>query len=257
MAQSKARINGNELDAAWIKEECYKQNEKLSQHIEDSPTQHYLLVLGDYLKRGLKAKLEALGVQILQHNGDNIYLCFCKDKERLQDIYDQEGVHGVIPCPSELKIESSLQLSGDEGIDTRQVQIFLRSEIDMPAEKVSEEISTVTSIPTQSMSIEDNQSVIRMEIKHNDLMQIASFESVAAIREVVDLDYNIYTARETIGVNKLPNNTQYEGDDQTITVADSGFDKGSLQDGKLMTEMGMEHMSAALYLETGSVGKGI
>lgn len=230
MAQSKARINGNELDAAWIKEECYKQNEKLSQHIEDSPTQHYLLVLGDYLKRGLKAKLEALGVQILQHNGDNIYLCFCKDKERLQDIYDQESVHGVIPCPSELKIESSLQLSGDEGIDTRQVQIFLRSEIDMPAEKVSEEISTVTSIPTQSMSIEDNQSVIRMEIKQIDLMQIASFESVAAIREVVDLDYNIYTARETIGVNKLPNNTQYEGDDQTITVADFGFDKGSLQD---------------------------
>ncbi|KAI3011068.1 hypothetical protein CBS147346_1269 [Aspergillus niger] len=136
----------------------------------------------------------------------------------------------MIPLPSELKIEPNLkQLEHKD--DTQQVQVFLRRETDASIEAVSQKISTDTSIPTKEMVFEEDRQMIRMPVNKADMEKIASLDSVAAIREIVEEDFDNYKARETIGVSWMPSNgTGYEGQGQTITVADTGFDTGDLAD---------------------------
>ncbi|PLN84900.1 peptidase S8/S53 domain-containing protein [Aspergillus taichungensis] len=172
MATPAAQINGNDITQDWAKEQRAKEGWSELETMGDSMTKYHLIILGEPLKRELKTKLGGFGVKILQHNGDNIYLCHCTRKEKLKTICDETGIHGMIPLPPDFKIEPSLKhLENDD--DTQTVQISLRSE-------------TAASAEESEMKIEEDKQTIQMDV--NNIAAIRGVRTIPEMRAITVAD---------------------------------------------------------------------
>ncbi|KIL83901.1 kp-43 peptidase [Fusarium avenaceum] len=77
------------------------------------------------------------------------------------------------------------------------------------------------------MAVWHSDSIVRLEVNEDQLKKIAKIDNVATIDKVQGLKLCDNLARSILKSDFKLNDTVFQGEGQTITVADTGFDSGS------------------------------
>lgn len=224
-----ASINGNEFTLASLA--TYAGSSQGTQLDALSPsTNYFLLETRSPLQRTEKRKLQELLVDLQQYLGSNTWLCRY-EPANITPLLNEPFVAHVRPYPPQLKIQSSLKLGSDDAVGARTVDIVMHEPGNDPARELSERIQELAGIDPGSIDIRREESVIRLTIGKDKLEDIANLENVGSIEEVHDLKFCNNVAREIIHADTsgLLHDLAYKGNNQLVTVADSGFDKGDAQ----------------------------
>lgn len=188
---------------------------------------NYIVIrLHDTLNRSQKQKLQSYGVVLQKHLGDNTWKCRYEPSD-ISRIISEDFVKDAIPEPIELKVASGLDTNAD---DRQMVDVVLQEQADQSAQQIGTLIQGITGVPTDDMSARRDNTIIRVKVPLNQLREIASIDSVASIEKVVGVELHNNIARGILNADIVVNSTTYKGKGQVVTVADTGFDKGSTDD---------------------------
>ncbi|KAK4034407.1 peptidase S8/S53 domain-containing protein [Parachaetomium inaequale] len=211
------RLNGNDFTFDSV-----SQQRPPGGQLEEG--KNYIVIhLHNTLNRTQKQKLQSHGVVLQKHLGDNTWKCRYEPSD-IGRIINEEFVKDAIPEPIELKVQPGL----DTNADGRQtVDVVLQEQADQSAEQIGTLIHGITGVPTDSMSARRDNTIIRVEVPLSQLREIASIDSVASIEKVVDVELHNNVARGILNADVVVNATAYRGDEEIVTVADTGFDTGS------------------------------
>ncbi|KAK0709893.1 peptidase S8/S53 domain-containing protein [Lasiosphaeria miniovina] len=192
--------------------------------------QNYIVIqLHDTLNRAQKQRLQSHGVVIQKHLGNNAWKCRYEPSD-IGRIISEDFVKDAVPEPPQLKVQPSLDTDANH---VQTVDVVLQDRADRSAEEVSTLIQGITGVAPDNMSTRRDNTVIRVEVPLNRLAEIAAIDSVASIEKVVDLGLHNNVARGILNANNVTvkdTATPFKGAGQIVTVADTGFDKGSTTD---------------------------
>ncbi|KAJ5674629.1 serine protease ABC transporter B family tagB [Penicillium maclennaniae] len=226
-------LNGNKFSLSEDSEFSSLSTFDVKPSINDS---NYILIkLTGALDREKKRRLSELHIQVQQFLGDNTFKCRYEptDIDRIREqtfIENVEVLSPLLKLPPSLKTQSHFEHHDEP----KSVDLVLHQAADQSAEDLMQEISHITGIAPENMSVRADNSVIRAQISPKDLLQIAKIDSVGAIEEVHSLTLLNNVARDVIhadiGDSVAGSLTPYKGKDQVVTVADTGFDTGDKSD---------------------------
>ena len=189
--------------------------------------QNYIVIrLRDTMTRAQKLKLQSYGVVLQKNLGNNAWKCRYEPSD-LDRIVGEDFVLNAIPEPASLKVQAGLNPSAD-GLQT--VDVVLQEGADQTLDQVGALIHGITGVPLEQMDARRDNTIIRVPVLLRNLLDIASIDSVASIEKVVDVELHNNVARGILKADVSVNSTCYKGKDQIVTVADTGFDKGSQGD---------------------------
>ncbi|KXX75295.1 Serine protease/ABC transporter B family protein tagC [Madurella mycetomatis] len=183
--------------------------------------------------RELKKRLSEVHLEPERNLGDNTWLCKPSGDTGvgidLDLVKRLDLINIARTVPLSLKIQPSLK-AGDETA-THVVDIVLYgSESEDSIHELSRRISEAVGVSVESMRFRRENSIIRLKTPQSSLSIIAQDPRVSAIEQVHELELHNNVARGVIHADVLINDTPFKGKGQIITVADSGFDKGSTAD---------------------------
>ncbi|KAL4862378.1 hypothetical protein BDV12DRAFT_207279 [Aspergillus spectabilis] len=159
-------------------------------------------------------ELDRLGVEIQEYASKNTYLC------------------GLFIIDSSLKTRAAARelpsfptIPKDHFPQT--VDIILYRGIDPKSSDVLSEIAAATHADPKTLTT--GSTKIRLKVQSQYLESLAAKDKVRLIQPVHAARLFNDRATQNLGTHFLaPNNTQYEGADEVVAIADTGFDEGSL-----------------------------
>lgn len=183
--------------------------------------------------RKLKQRLFEVNLEPERNLGDNTWLCKSLGNTDagidLNSVKRLDLINIARTVPLSLKIQPSLK-TGDETA-THVVDIVLYGpEPEDSIHELSRRISRAVGGSAKTLHFRCHNSIIRLETPQSSLPVIAQDPRVSAIEQVHELELHNNVARGVIHADVLINDTPFKGEGEIITVADSGFDKGSTTD---------------------------
>jgi serine protease AprX len=149
-------------------------------------------------------------------------------EERLgQDTYDGSGTYPVYSLMSQpLILAETPNLEVIQITDTCTVDITLHN--GLTAESVLTQL--VTEAGVDESSVEFSTRKLRMTVDRACLKGPATHDCVRAIEEVFPKAASNHHAGDIMCADIQTNNTSFHGEGQIVTVADTGFDAGSIEE---------------------------
>ncbi|KID86185.1 KP-43 peptidase [Metarhizium guizhouense ARSEF 977] len=216
-------VNGNELSTAVPS-------------TSDTRSTDFIVVRGiNRISADNKRELAKKGAAVTEYLGNDIYLCHYKPSN-LQPIRDLPFVAQANIFPHDVKksrsIINAIKSSESEGHPqkTFNVEIFLHKGEEV-SESVIKELSEKTDIVPKDIVAEEN--VIKLAADASTIDKIVEVDAIKAIEESIKPKLFNDISREDIGIvypRVSPLGVNYEGQDQVIAIADTGFDTGSKDD---------------------------
>lgn len=197
-------------------------------HPSDRATDfNYILIQGqNALSDTQMREIQSLGVQFVEYLSGKAWLCRFEPPD-LSVIRTLDYIRHVSKFPAIQKLAP--ELKHQESIGVRTVDIVLHGLFDEMASDLSQRVSRLTGVSPEDMSIRRGDTVIRTSVDPQRLFDIAKLDNVGSIQEVVELVLHSNVARTILNVDATQNEpTGLTGAGQTITVADTGFDKGDV-----------------------------
>ncbi|KAI0867608.1 peptidase S8/S53 domain-containing protein [Hypoxylon argillaceum] len=197
-------------------------------HPSDRATDfNYILIQGqNALSDTQMREIQSLGVQFVEYLSGKAWLCRFEPPD-LSVIRTLDYIRHVSKFPAIQKLAP--ELKHQESIGVRTVDIVLHGLSDEMASDLSQRVSRLTGVSPEDMSIRRGDTVIRTSVDPQRLFDIAKLDNVGSIQEVVELVLHSNVARTILNVDATQNEpTGLTGAGQTITVADTGFDKGDV-----------------------------
>ena len=223
-----ASINGNQFTVASLAARSSSSNSELKELLPS--TNYIVLETKNPIQRVEKRKLQELSVDLQQYLGGNTWLCRYEPAD-ITPLLTESFVELVKPYPSHLKIQPSLNPSGSDAAEVRTVDVIMHNRADDSAVELSDRIQKLAGVDQSNMDIRREESIIRLTVRKDKLVEIAKIDSVGSIEEVHKLKFCNNIAREIIHADSkaLSHDLSFKGNNQLITVADSGFDKGDAE----------------------------
>lgn len=209
--------------------------------IDASASDYILIQTSQPLTKAQKEELATMGVDILEYVPLDTYLCYYKSKD-LTGIRALDYVTWANIYMEGFKIAPSIKFNESDAprirnlAETvtkpvkqfsqtpRKVDIVFHKDVD--AEKVRQKIATAAHLDPSDLEMEDGK--IRITIQSKYLPAIAKIDEVRHIEEVFPLRLHNNVARKIVNAGVVTSGQKFEGEDQIVVVADTGFDMGSL-----------------------------
>ncbi|KAK2013307.1 subtilisin-like protease [Colletotrichum eremochloae] len=227
----------------------------------DASESGYILIRtdGDPLRKTQKTELQSLGVQIHEFLGDyqQIYLCGYPKGRSLDSIRALGYIDYVDVYSSDLVIHDAMidPLHGASRDRTVEVDVLLHHDINGETQhELIEKICNIEGL--NNLTIDEDSGIIRLNVEEGVLKSIADLDEVRVIHPVnervlmaniarrllgfpvLDTSYTTNRDESTLPLSTPPTSVlfssssscRYQGRDQLVCVADTGFDKGSTTD---------------------------
>ncbi|MFL5802599.1 MAG: S8 family serine peptidase [Roseiflexaceae bacterium] len=206
----------------------------------DASTSDYILIQTKQpLDQAQKAELANLGVTILEYVPENTYLCHYKGTDlsaiRALPYVTWANIYmrgfKVAPAliapaadPKALTLSEVAARPERPLTDTpKTVDVIFQNDVD--PETVRAKLAAAARLDPADLKLSSHKA--RIIIKTRYLPDLAAIDEVRNIEEVVPMKLHNNIARQLLKVGVPNNGTIFEGDGQTVAVADTGFDKGS------------------------------
>lgn len=230
-------INGNELNPL-VHTETLRASGLQS---GDTSKSNYILVqAAKPLSVEQEEELEKLGVAIHEYVSENTYLCAYKGSD-LSSIRTLSFVNwandylNLFVVQSDLKSQdsSTQTLSALSAVpkssNTHVVDVMLHHDVDPSEEVVKSGIATAAHVDPANIIVCTGR--VRLTVEEQYLEEIATLDSVRMIKKFYPAKLFNNKAVKVLNDDKIEvNGTTYQGGDQIIAVADTGFDKGDPKD---------------------------
>ncbi|KAJ0295350.1 hypothetical protein COL516b_012666 [Colletotrichum fioriniae] len=210
------QINGNTANLARLPDSVPK----------DAESTNFILIQGHSdLTPSQKQNLEDSKANILEYVSRNTYLCRYEPKD-LSAIRAMASVKSVIPYLPNLKTTISLKelIERDDKKTHYEVDCVLHKSPNVNADNLATSIALKARVDLQDLQI--SPSIIRVTVHQDNLSEIAELDSISRIEEVRPVEVLNNEARGILNVDLLTLSSPYEGANQRICVADTGFDLG-------------------------------
>ena len=217
-------INGNIVDF----DKSHPSTEPFSPDASAADSNYILIKTNDSLNRQEKAELQELGAVLQEYVADNLYLYQYKPTE-LAPIRDKSFVAGAGIYSKNLKANADLKtVSSVAPEDTRTINVVLHEDKDKAPRDLVPELARAAGVAEDQITVDGNQA--KLEVKPDKIGSLAAVDSVRTLEDVPKrVLFNNY-ARQVLDADVVVNNTPYQGAGQVVAVADTGLDKGSVQD---------------------------
>jgi serine protease AprX len=206
---------------------------------EDASKSDYILIqFTSTPDAASRKRISRAHVEILEYVSENTYLCYYKDKDlskirSLRDVTWADIYFSGFKIPPNLRdrIEGGLtqlvpRATASSHSNKRDlVDIVFHDNVDPTSPFVRKAIAEATRLGDEILPT--GRHKIRVTIPGKYLDDIAAIDGVRVILRVPALELKNNIARNIINANVIVNGTTYQGEGQIISVADSGFDKGS------------------------------
>ena len=212
----------------------------------DATDSDYILIQTEHpLSKNDKSELTNMGVTILEYVPDDTYLCSYRgtDLNQVRSLSNVVWVNiymeGFKVAPS-LKSSPGTTTSGTQDLlelaaatprlfnaSPKLVDIVFHANVD--PQSVRDELAAAVGLDASDLTIMTHKMRLNVEAKHfNDL---ANIDQVRHIEEVFPMKLHNNIARGILNLEPPANPNQiFEGQGQTVAVADTGFDRGSTTD---------------------------
>jgi hypothetical protein len=204
----------------------------------DASQSNYILVQTKApLSDGERGQLTKLGVEIQEYVPDDTYLCRYVPTDlgalRKLPFVAWAGVYmkgfKVPPSLRAAQADPTTVLLPDLKASRpsrrqRLIDVVLHDGV-KPTDDVRDQIAAAGKI--DATTLQTGSRKVRLTVEEGQLDKLASLDEVRHIEPVPQRQLFNNVARGIIDANVVVNGTPYEGDGQTIAVADTGFDKGS------------------------------
>ncbi|HEY9060570.1 MAG TPA: kelch repeat-containing protein [Pseudobacteroides sp.] len=206
--------------------ETYKQNKKSqvdyktdNSSKESSP---YIIVFNGPITDEMKDNVIKQGASLLDYIPDFSFVSFLTN-DTLEKVKKVECITDVIPYLDEYKIDLDLMekiKSNDEKVMEEEVDIQV-STFDNGSDEVLSEINK-----DGTSKVKKRSDLKKVKVKLKSLNELSKLKSVKYIEKTRNFKLHNDVARGIIG-GELLKTLGYEGEGQTVCVADSGLDKGN------------------------------
>ncbi|KAM0345792.1 hypothetical protein ACHAPU_006145 [Fusarium lateritium] len=218
--------NGNKIDPSAPRVASLSVS-SLADTADDESRNFICLQSGEPLTRTQKAELQEHRVQFQKYLGGNAWLCRY-DPDDMEKLRHLPSVSRVFPVKADYKISPALKAGNDADTGGKKTIDVVMHELSIDsAGELAARISDVTGISMDEMSLRHGDSIVRLQVDKQQLHQIAKIEDVGSIDKVQNLKLYNNLARGILRSDFKLNDTNFQGQGQTITVADTGFDSGS------------------------------
>ncbi len=209
----------------------------------DSADSNYILVQTSApLNRDQKNQLTNLSIQILEYVPENTYICRYTPSD-LGTIINLPFVEWANTYLEGFKITPQLRSSSGtpdkvnllelrtvETSMSRQPQavtVVLHQNVTID-DDLRERIASAARIDPQSLQFSSNS--VRLSVQPQYLEDLAHIDEVRHIEEYITPQLFNSKALEVLQADKTHNHAHLEGDGEIVAVADTGFDKGTMDD---------------------------
>ena len=208
----------------------------------DASQSNYILIqTSGPLTSEQKEQLTDSGVAIHEYISGDSYLCEFRGTD-LDRIRSLPFVAWADIYPPGFKVSPSLR-AGDarystdllrrppersESREPHEVDVVLHDDVDPGSADVRARVAAAAHLDLDNLRI--GRHKLRFVVQERYLDDIASVDEVRQIEEVPKTGLGNNVAGPIIVATVVVNGTPYQGDDQVIAVADTGFDKGSTSD---------------------------
>ncbi|KAF5671441.1 serine protease ABC transporter B family tagB [Fusarium heterosporum] len=217
--------NGNKIDPSAPRVASLSVS-SLADTADDESRNFICLQSGEPLTRAQKAELQEHHVQFQKYLGGNAWLCRY-DPDDMEKLRHLPSVSKAFPVKADYKISPALKAGNDDADAKKTVDVVMHELSTDSAGGLAARISDITGVPTDEMSLRHGDSIVRLQVDEQQLHQIAKIDDVGSIDKVQNLKLYNNLARGILRSDFKLNDTNFQGQGQTITVADTGFDSGS------------------------------
>ncbi|KAG4277081.1 hypothetical protein FPRO04_14185 [Fusarium proliferatum] len=202
------------------------------QHDDASGSKHILIrTRGEPLNKVQKDELKALGVEVHEFVGNEhqqLYLCGIHE-DSLEGIRALTYVDYADVYARDFVVPDVLQAVKSRPKSMVEVDILMHHDIDKISHDLVTKISQAADVSESEISVASG--IARVKVAPKALEEIAGLDEVRVIHPVNERTLFTNVARRILRSHEATiNDTIYNGQGQTICVADTGFDTGSSTD---------------------------
>ncbi len=218
-------VNGNTLKLSL--EDVERQSET-----KDARSTNYIYLQGlDDLTNDQKAELNSLDVQIQEYISDRTYLCRYVGHDlapirALSFIRFANAYHPSLKTSADLK-----DVIAQEGSDSPfTVDLMLHKDAQLSPDELAGRLVHQGIVNTEDVKALSESNKVRVTVTGSVLKELEKFDDVNRIEEVETIDLANDFARKILGADEIVlGGTEFKGSNQVVAVADTGFDRGSLE----------------------------
>jgi serine protease AprX len=208
----------------------------------DASGSDYILVQTDGpLSSEQTAQLSALGVEIQEYVPDNTYMCRYKpsDLDAIRalpfvvwaDVYLRgfkvpPALRPAAPDATASVLPASVPRSPSRKL--REVDVVLHGDVDPRTDRVREQIAAAAGLDPGDL--QTGRRKVRLTVQEGQLEGLAAIDEVRHLEEVPKRQLFNNAARPILNADVVVNGTSYQGEDEVVAVADTGFDRGLASD---------------------------
>jgi serine protease AprX len=228
-------INGNSLDPLAQRDLL----EAVAPQAADASQSDYILVqTSGSLSSAQRQQLTDVGAEIQEYVPDDTYLCRYKPADlapvRALPFVAWAGAYlRGFKIPPALKSATTDASSGvlfaaagpSPSRKPRVVDVVLHEGVDANSGTLKERLAAAARVDPDELT--SGTRKVRLTVQEGDLDSLAALDEVRHIEEVPTRQLFNNVARVLLNADVVVNGTAYQGEGQTIAVADTGFDEGS------------------------------
>lgn len=190
-------------------------------------TSNYILVhTKDTLRRAQLKELDGMGAVVQERIDNRLYL-FHHNQADLEEIRQMDYIVDTAVYPNRVKVELELQKICRR--DPEAAQDIIVAFHENKSHNIDSTIAKLEDIagPSKKNLIRDRKKV-RMCVQAATVFDLAAVDGVRTIEEVPEKVCFNNRARRTMKAKIAYNNTSFNGNRQTVAVADTGLDTGNI-----------------------------
>ena len=209
----------------------------------DATDSDYILIQADQpLSKDMKRELTNMGVVILEYVPDDTYLCNYTgtDLDQIRAltyiVWANIYLQGFKVAPS-LTTRPAAAPAGARNLmevaapantmstTPKVVDVVFHSNVD--PQSIRDKLAAAAHLDASDLKLMRHK--IRLNVEEKHLNDLAIIDEVRHVEEALPMKLHNDIARQILNVEPPPNpGTTFEGEGQTVAVADTGFDRGSI-----------------------------
>ncbi|KNG48584.1 kp-43 peptidase [Stemphylium lycopersici] len=217
-------VNGNTLELSLTHVE--RRNET-----KDARSTEYIYLQGlEDLTNDQKAELDSLDVQILEYISDKTYLCRYTGHDldlirELAYIRIANAYHKSLKTSADLK--NAIENEGPGSLFN--IDLMLHKNPKLSPVELADKLVGQGIVDNENVKAFPESNKIRVTVAGSTIKELEKFDDVNRIEATEVMDLANCFARKTLGAEgMIINGTEFKGSNQIVAVADTGFDRGSL-----------------------------
>jgi serine protease AprX len=208
----------------------------------DSSTSNYILIQTNQpLNREQKSELANLSVTLLEYVPENTYICYYSPADLsairalpfvvwaniyLQGFKIPPTLTAGTSAAKVVNMLENLPMARSMSQDTQKIEIVLHDNVS--ASDIRDKIAAAAKIDPTELEVSNKK--VKLVVQSRYLPDIAAIDEVRHIEAYIHKQLHNNIALRILKADVSHAHTQFEGANQVIAVADTGFDRGSTTD---------------------------